>query len=155
MKFEWSNQIWPNTTAQCTFCTAQGTFCTVVPTLKLAKQKSWKNSAKCAMCSAKCALCNSVRSNLIAPFKFQMTLKKEAFAESFIKIGWKLKRLQANKLYSLFARFPKFCKRLPKELTMGKKSQKCKNIKLPYFFATLCKWCYHWTAVIQMCYFGF
>ena len=38
--------------------------------LYLEKQKSWKNSAKCALCSAnKCALCSSVRSDLTAPFK--------------------------------------------------------------------------------------
>ena len=37
--------------------------------LYLEKQKSLKNSAKCALCSAKCALCGSVRSDLTAPFK--------------------------------------------------------------------------------------
>ena len=35
----------------------------------LEKQKTWKNSAKCALWSAKCALCSSVRSDLTAPFK--------------------------------------------------------------------------------------
>ena len=39
--------------------------------LYLEKQKSWKNSAKCALCSAKCALCSSVRSDLTTPFKPQ------------------------------------------------------------------------------------
>ena len=31
-RFEWRNQIWSNTTAQCTFCIAQRTYCTVFPT---------------------------------------------------------------------------------------------------------------------------
>ena len=33
-------------------------------------------------------------------------LKKKAFAESFIKIGWKLKKRQPNVLISLFMHFP-------------------------------------------------
>jgi hypothetical protein len=37
--------------------------------LYLEKQKSLKNSAKCALCSANCALCSNVRSDLSAPFK--------------------------------------------------------------------------------------
>ena len=37
--------------------------------LYLEKQKTLKNSAKCALCSAKCALCGSVGSDLTAPFK--------------------------------------------------------------------------------------
>jgi hypothetical protein len=37
--------------------------------LYLEKQKSLKNSAKCALWSAKCALCGSVRSDLTVPFK--------------------------------------------------------------------------------------
>ena len=37
--------------------------------LYLEKQKTLKNSAKCALCSAKCALCGSVVSDLTVPFK--------------------------------------------------------------------------------------
>ena len=37
--------------------------------LYLEKQKSLKNSAKCALCSANCALCSYVRSDLSTPFK--------------------------------------------------------------------------------------
>ena len=37
--------------------------------LYLEKQKSLKNSAKCALCSANCALSSNVRSDMSAPFK--------------------------------------------------------------------------------------
>ena len=40
-----------------------------ITALYLEKQKSLKNSAKCALCSANCALCSNVRSDLSAPFK--------------------------------------------------------------------------------------
>ena len=37
--FEWHHQIWPNTTAQCTFCTAKRTLCTVFPPSSILKNK--------------------------------------------------------------------------------------------------------------------
>ena len=69
-QFEWCGQIWPNTTAQCTFCTAQLTFCTVFQGKELIF-----DSAKCVPCSAKCALCSSVRADLTAPFKLPVQKK--------------------------------------------------------------------------------
>ena len=47
--FEWRNQIWPNPTAQCTFCTVQHTFCTVFPTFSIFKNK--KLEKQCKICT--------------------------------------------------------------------------------------------------------
>ena len=68
--FESCDQIWTNTTVQCTFyyCTAHILHCFSNFFVYQARE-SRENSAKCALCSAKCALCSSVRSNLIARFK--------------------------------------------------------------------------------------
>ena len=69
-RFEWGSQIWPNTTAQCTFCTARHTFCTVKNQLFTLKNKKVGKSVKSARGAVvKCALCSGVRSDLSARFK--------------------------------------------------------------------------------------
>ena len=57
--FEWRNQIWPNTTAQCTFYTAHCTFCSVFPTWNTLKNKKvgkTVQNVRCAVQNVHCAV---------------------------------------------------------------------------------------------------
>ena len=72
--------------------------------LYLEKQKSLKNSAKCALCSAKCAPVQQCQVRFDRAI--QTASKKEAYAENFRKIGRKTKKMCANIPIGFFIHCP-------------------------------------------------